>query len=351
MRIVSTSKFNNIMITKQNLKNLGKYMNVKWVNKVYSDGKHNAFTGLAYFNGKYYLVFRNGSGHAIFDESYQIIMTSSDGKKWDILQRNRMPDINGMTIDYRDSYFLPQDESLLLYSSCTPVNNGKRQESYTQVQIITQESERMYKPQIGHCNGFLWKPIKIKNTFYVAGYSGNTLDNYQIDFYFSDNGLNWQKKSHLAPGSETVLYSPAPDKLIAFVRTESPPYYLELYESTKPFNVWKKTNEIHKIIQGHHVVQTNKKVYLLGRERPDYRQTANPEKSSYPQHRTKVWLFENNTLEEILELPSMGDTAYPGTAIMPDNMLLVSYYSQPEDMNGELKPKTADIFVAGIKIP
>ena len=58
--------------------------------------------------------------------------------------------------------------------------------------------------------------------------------------------------------------------------------------------------------------------------------------------------------EEVLELPSRGDTSYVGTALRPDGLLLVSYYGQheapdPDPVHDDPNNKPADVFVAGIQ--
>lgn len=95
-------------------------MKLKWVKKVYADGNHNGFTGLAFFKGRYYLAFRNGRGHED-SQARQIIMASDDGEKWKVRQNALMPGAAGTTVDYRDSYFLSASDSLRLYSCATPV--------------------------------------------------------------------------------------------------------------------------------------------------------------------------------------------------------------------------------------
>ena len=53
-----------------------------WHVTVYSDGAHNAFTDLAYFNGAYYLGFRHGETHASLDGEIRV-MRSADMKTWE----------------------------------------------------------------------------------------------------------------------------------------------------------------------------------------------------------------------------------------------------------------------------
>jgi len=322
-------------------------MKIEWIRKVMADGKHNAFTGLAYFQNKYYLAYRKAVGH-MTDDAYQIIMTSTNAKDWTIAHKKYFEYEKGRVYDYRDSFFLVLDDKLLLYSFATLVQNGSRCKTHSFVQEINSESSEWPSPKLIQQGCAIWKPIKYGNDFYATGYFKK--ENYQIYLYHSHDGFTWHKKSYIAAGSETSLYAPDETTLIAFVRTETAPYYMEIYTSAKPFDKWNKIYESSIIIQSPHVLNINGEIYLLGRERPDYLSTADFSKPSFAKHRTKIWRFANNTLKEVLELPSKGDNAYPGTAIMPDGTLLMSYYSQHETDEGTTwtDKMITDIFIGKI---
>src|SRR5690349_19407987 len=53
----------------------------KEVRKIYSDGKHNAFTAMVRFNGKLYVAFRHGGGHNS-GQADILVLQSSDGNDW-----------------------------------------------------------------------------------------------------------------------------------------------------------------------------------------------------------------------------------------------------------------------------
>jgi hypothetical protein len=317
-------------------------MKIAWVKKVASDGMHNAFTGLAYLDGKYYLAYRKAAGH-VADSARQIIMVSDNGKKWTTMSDSCF----SRNIDYRDSYFLDLNDKLFLYSFGTPVLKGVRQKPMVFLQTLNSGENKWSDPQVIHRDSVIWKPIKLNDKFYGAAYFAN--DGLKSFLYSSDDGIHWKKGSLITKcSSEICFYAPENDRIIAFVRTESPPYYLEVFQSKAPFESWLKINTIPMIIQGAHVFGINGKIYLMGRERPDYLESENREKPSLSQHRTKVWRFEDNDLKEIIELPSSGDCSYPGTAVMPDRSLLASYYSQHETIFNHIwqDKAAADVFVA-----
>jgi len=144
-------------------------MKIEWVKKVYSDGGHNGFPGLACYRGKYFLAFRSGNGH-VSDKAEQIIMSSDNGKDWNILQRQYFRGPDGKTADYRDSHFLVYENRLLLLSFCTPVSDGKRGETYSQVQILDDSMKKFSEPNIILKGHVLWKPYISGNHLYGATY-------------------------------------------------------------------------------------------------------------------------------------------------------------------------------------
>ncbi len=341
-------------------------MKLKWLRKIYSDGNHNAFTGLAYFNGRYILAFRNARTHSDA-HSRQLIMTSPDGGQWRLLQAQAFPAQPtlelpaGAPVDCRDSYFLNLGHELRLYSFCvTPLlPSGERMTpgSVTTVQI-TRDGETWTPPRSVCQGAVLWKPIFWQNRFWCSGYRRQASADRSIivELYQSVDGLTWTRHGVIAGGSESVLTPIAADILRATVRTEKPPYHLEFWESRAPWDNWRKVAEIPRIIQAPHVVNLHDQLYLFARETPDYGPPAHPAQPRIPaRRRTKIWRIQGASLQEVLELPSLGDTAYVGTAVRPDGLLLASYYSQherekdaPPDMRGG-NDKPADVFLAGIE--
>jgi hypothetical protein len=167
------------------------------------------------------------------------------------------------------------------------------------------------------------------------------------------DGVNWRDVGVIGPGTETVL-CPWPDgAVLALVRTEQPPYYLQFYRSMAPYDNWEHVGEHPQIIQGQELFTLNGAWYLLGRHRPDYRLTADPQRPSFGSHRLRLWrLGHAGQLQELLELPSAGDCGYPGAAVEPDGTVLVACYSQHETGQADRWSDVAqaDIYLARIRI-
>ncbi|MGI6087798.1 MAG: sialidase family protein [Kiritimatiellia bacterium] len=324
-------------------------MKIVSVEKVYANGKHNAFTGLGYVNGRYVLAFRQSDGHA--DASGKILLLESgDGKHWAEQQSFSLPEKDGISFDFRDSYFLSEQNRILFYHFFTPVQDRKRLPSSTQVMSST--DGRNWSAPTKLEGVVLWHPVSAFGKYYAAGYSVKEGKGHQCCLFSSADGINWGKVVRIADGSETAVYPWEDGSLLAFVRTETPPYFLEIFQSAPPFTDWKRIVIVPKIIQAPHVFTVGSQVFLSGRERPDYQKTADAKKPSFGLHRTKIWkVGADVSIEEALELPSSGDNAYTGTVVNPDGTVWMSYYSQHETgASGTWRSvAAADIFIAHLK--
>ena len=336
-------------------------MKLKWIKKVFSDGRHNAFTGLTLFKGHYLLAFRNAEKHGS-ESSKQVIMTSSDGEQWRVLQETVLSETivaphalpSGTPMDYRDSYFLNVGDELKLYSFFVPPmrNEEERVAPVGTLLMTSRDGVNWSEPARVYEGAILWKPIFWQNRYWCAGYRREPGVGYVIRMYESDDGKTWIQGSVIAGGSECMLTPAGANTLRAFVRTEKKPSHMEIWESQAPFSAWKKLATIPKILQAPHLVTLNDNLYLFGRETQCYRDDP-PTSSAL--RRSKIWKVVGTEVEEVLELPSRGDTSYMGAAMRPDGLLLVSYYSQhevkdPDPEHDDPNNKPNDIFVAAIQL-
>ncbi len=324
-------------------------MQLMAIEKVFADGNHNAFTGLGIINGLYVLAFRKAPGH-VSSSSAIVFMESMDAMHWSEQRRISLPENDGLSFDLRDSYFISEPERLLYYGFATPVKDGRRLPPDT-ILMVTSDGRTWTNPSVILTGAVLWHPVYAYGRYYSAGYYHDG-EKYRCELFCSPDGINWEKIASIAEGSETAVWPAADGSLAAFLRTEEPPYHLEIYRSKAPFTDWIKTQTIPKIIQCPHIFTVNEQIFLAGRERPDYNKTANPKNPSFASHRTKVWEIDDAKLTEVIELPSRGDNAYTGTVVKPEGSVLMSYYSQHESAFGAKwhEKMPADIFVAHLNM-
>jgi hypothetical protein len=343
-------------------------MKIRWINKVCSNGQHNAFTGLTFFKGRYLLAFRQATHHGCSERlgpSYgrQILMISTDGEHWAFHRETAFPAPPsvppGTPIDARDCYFLNLGHELRLHSFALspflPAEDRFMIPSYSTLQL-TRDGDTWTEPRAIQSGVILWKPIYWRERFWCAGYRRvPEVGCSMVELYESGDGLAWTRRSTVAKGNECALLPRDDDALWAFVRTGEKPSHMQIWESRGSFSEWRQIGVIPKIIQAPHVEMLDGAPHLFGREVPCSGEPAGGPKLSSALRRTKVWRMRGTVAEEVLELPSGGDTSYVGTVVRPDGLLMMSYYSQheavdPDPAHDEPNNKPADIFVAGIEI-
>ena len=333
-------------------------MQLEWIKRVYSDGKHNAFTGLTLFKGRYFLAFRNGEQHGS-PGGRQMLMTSPNGESWSLHRKTSFPTPSALPahtpIDARDNYFLNLGDELRLHSFAhapfLPEEDRYMAPSNSTVQI-TADGDTWTEPRSVMEGAILWKPIFWRDRFWCAGYRRSPETGLVVELYDSADGFAWTRQSTVAKGNECALIPRGDDNLWAFVRTGEAPAHMQIWESRRPFSQWRQIAVIPKIIQAPHLQVLGDDLYLFGREVPA---AVNGQTPSSALRRTKIWRMRGAEAEQVLALPSRGDTSYVGTAIRPDGLLLLSYYSQheaadPDPEHDDPNSKPNDVFVAGIKL-
>jgi hypothetical protein len=323
--------------------------------KVYGEGEHNAFTGLAHYLDHFHLAFRSGVRHGS-EGGCQIRMVSKDGAAWTVGARTTFPSPPelppGTPMDLRDNYFLNLGTELRIYSFVLaplgPHDDYLRPPATT-VQA-SKDGHHWTAPREVYLGAILWKPIFWDGIFWCAGYRRIPGKGLWVELYTSTDGFSWERRGPIAVGNETALDPQPSGALRAYIRTHDAPHHLEIWEATPPFEVWRKTGAVPGVIQAPHLVHAGRRTFLLGRSAPPQDGTQRPFLC-----RAKVWEVDGTTLHEVLELPSLGDTSYFGAVAQPDGTILASYYSQheretsaaEETRGGNDKP--SDIFLARLQ--
>lgn len=160
----------------------------------------------------------------------------------------------------------------------------------------------------------------------------------------SSDGLNWRYVPTIIRGrraNETEILR-IEGMFFAFVRTESKPRTMLVYTS-RDKRSW-SCIDADEILQGPLAFTTAGRIYVAGRYYPE---------NMFDPWRQKVGIFafdeERLSFEHIIDLPSGGDSSYPGIAHMGGDRYAMSYYSshgQPEERR---RGKSSDIYLAILK--
>jgi hypothetical protein len=283
------------------------------VRRVYSDGKHNAFTALARFSDRYWLAFRTGKGHNSGDGDILVLQSRDAGTWTTALRLNLGP-------DDRDPQFLVTDKRVYLYD---PVMHGRELTTFV---VFTEDGKTWSKPQQVYLPQFiLWKPCAHNGQFYAAAHKKDEVSGgkaREVHLVVSSDGLSWKKISTIRSGrweSETTLFFEPKGHLTAFLRQKYGSPACQILEADPPYTEWKARAAGVAHLSGHSVCSCRGVTYLLSRTM-DYatRKTG-----------TMIYTYARGQLQPYCELPAGGDCAYAAAVAMGQE-LLVSYYSSHE---------------------
>ncbi|HWL10728.1 MAG TPA: sialidase family protein [Planctomicrobium sp.] len=305
------------------------------IQKIWDRADHNAFTDLIRFKGQWYCTFREGMKHVSSDGALRVIV-SSDGKNWDSAALITMDGV-----DLRDPKFsvTPQGQLLLAGGGAREISGGRTHQSY--VWQSTDGKTWSDPTPIGDKDFWIWRLVWHKDAAYGFGYFKVSLD------YHDREGCLRLYKSENAKGFRTLVA----DLDVPSYPTEASPLFLKdgtalcllrrdgdddttamIGTAQAPYTDW-TWKSLGIRIGGPQLIQLpDGRLLVVGRK------YVNDVKT------THVWWLDpiEANVTEAIELPSGGDTSYPGL-IYENGLLWVSYYSTHEG-------KTA-IYLAKLRFP
>ena len=89
---------------------------------------------------------------------------------------------------------------------------------------------------------------------------------------------------------------------------------------------WKKTKSYLTRLDGPALLNVNDKIFAAGRFDPEGRDNWFGMSSVFGRKRTAIYVATDTSLALLTELPSCGDTSYPGI-VEKDGFLYISYYT------------------------
>ncbi|MDG3004235.1 sialidase family protein [Paludisphaera mucosa] len=297
------------------------------VRRVWDGANHNAFTDLVRFRDRWFLTFREGTGHVSPDGAIRVL-TSTNGEAWTSAAR-----IASEPGDLRDPKLsITPDGRLMLAAALTqrPPATHKHQ-SFA---WFSRDGRDWSEPHpIGDPNVWIWRPAWHEGTAYAVGYA--TDGSHSTRLYTSKDGATF------APLVPTLFDQGQPNEsalawlpdgtALCLLRRDGRPNTDQLGRSRPPYTEWTwKDLGVH--LGGPALLRL-----------PDGRIVAGGRLLAPRVHTALCWLDPDaDTLTEFLALPSGGDTSYPGLALH-EGTLWVSYYASHEG-------KTA-IYLARVRLP
>ena len=286
--------------------------------KIWSKANHNAFTDLIRFRGKWYCSFREGSGHVSADGAVRIIR-SEDGKKW-----SSAAHMTSERADLRDPKMCVTPDGKLMVTAAAAL--GERASGGHRCVVWTSSDGSEWsdmKWMDAEKNMWLWRVTWHQDTAHSVGYRTGGDERF-VRLYSSSDGVHYDT---LVPRlfekgypNEATLRFLKDDRCLCVLRRDGPRDNptAQLGISRPPYEDW-TWKDLGTRIGGPDFTRL-----------PDGRFVVAARLYDGGTRTSLLWLDpEEGTLDEFVELPSGGDTSYPGL-VWREGELWVSYYSSHE---------------------
>ena len=308
------------------------------VERIWDRAAHSAFTDLIRFQDSLYCTFREGSGHIPGMNGTIRVIRSHDGMNWESVALLEEPHV-----DLRDPKLsMTPDGRLMLNMGASYYHGSDRQRIESRVAFSNLEGEQFSTPKRiifpeSIVTGFdwLWRVTWHDGVAWGCVQQVPAEGQRALHLVRSRDGLRYEHVTPLPVDSptETTLRFLDDGTMIAMSRRvgESPQGWIG--RSQPPYTHW-QFHPSNKAFGGPNLIRLPNGDWLAGSRGYDQRP-----------YTTVLWKLDVDAarFENLLTLPSGGDTSYPGLVIDEDaNRLLVSYYAGHEG-------KTA-IYLAALRL-
>lgn len=321
------------------------------VQRIYGDGRHNAFTDLLRWRDHYYLCFRTSETHGIEPPGDILVLRSADLEAWETCGRMSTAG------DDRDPKLLDMGDRLAVtFGTWYPrwSAGSLANEPYDLISHVccSHDGTSWSAPrQMWGPNYWLWRLFRDAGGVLCPAYHfpkrGGARASRTIHLLRSTDLLDWQFVTVMRAGidgGEPALFQPAPDTLRCVLRAVEPDNHSWLGRSAAPYTQW-QWSDLGVMIHAPVVLQVGERWIVAGRSQEQDLPPGAVEPTG--SHHTSVWELQDDGIEHLLTVPSAGDCSYCGLAHGPAGEVLMSYYSQHERLplpTGQ--PTPDDIFLA-----
>lgn len=321
---------------------------VTHIRRVPHNGQHNAFTDLCRFQDRFWLTFRTcPDGHGVHPTSSILVFSSVDGRDWQPAFEFNVP-----KRDVRDPHFLIFRDQLFVYTG-TWYCGESSPKTYDMNQHLgyaawTRDGKEWHGPQMleGTYGHYIWRAASFQGRAYLCGRRkrgfAETASRQERDplvesaLLESDDGLIWRKRGMFQPeyGDETAFLF-EPDGSILAVARRGGGRNAQVCRSRPPYTRFTQ-QDLDRYIGGPLLARWSHRLVVGGRKT-----VGGPARCSL------YWL-NNDQLTEFAELPSGGDTSYPGFVATGSDRAMVSWYSSHE--TDDAGRKITAVYLADLSI-
>ncbi|HSU55251.1 MAG TPA: exo-alpha-sialidase [Candidatus Dormibacteraeota bacterium] len=303
--------------------------------KIWHGEKHNAFTDLIRFEGKWYCTFRESRAHVGGSGKIRVL-ASSDGDAW-----NSAALVAEDGIDLRDPKLSITPDNRLMLLMGGSVYEGKTLKERQPRVAFSKDATNWTAPEkILEKGDWLWRVTWHKGTAYgIAYYSvtnrtSKTQGNSAVKLVATEDGIKFRTVTPLqvdgSPNESTLRFLPSGD-CVALVRRESGDKQAWIGTSSLPYKDWKWQPAGMQIGGPNFIVLSNDRMVASGRQY----------NGKLAENRTFVGDMTLHDVNADLIVPSGGDCSYSGM-VWHAGILWVSYYSSHEG--------ATDIYLAKVKV-
>jgi hypothetical protein len=282
--------------------------------KIWGRAPHNAFTDLARFRDRWYCVFREGKSHVSPDGALRVL-TSDDGKMWESAAL-----IRSQTEDLRDPKITVTPDGALQMLAGAALHRPQGN-TFRSLVWFSRDGRDWGEPaEVGDPNYWLWRVTWHKKAAYGVGYECGSRKDARL--YRSGDGRKFETLVGALYDkgypNETALVFLPDDTCLCLLRRDEAPATGLLGTARPPYKEW-AWKDLGQRIGGPAMIRL-----------PDGRLLA-AVRLYDRKVRTSLCAVDAGAgkLDELMVLPSGGDTSYAGL-VWHEGVLWVSYYSSHE---------------------
>jgi len=307
------------------------------VQRIWNAGKHNAFTDLTRFNGKWFCTFREAEGHVGGNGQIRVLI-SSDGNHWTSAAL-----LSEDGIDLRDPKFsVAPDNRLMLVMGGSVYEGRTLKGRQPRVAFSKDGADWTSLRRVLAEGDWLWRVTWHGSRAYGVSYNPAATgveapSGWSVTLFESQDGADYRMITKLNVAgrpNETTLRFLENGDCLALVRREGPGEDRAAWIgwSSAPYKDWQWHSAGMQIGGPNFVVLPNGTMIAGGRHYGD-KSTGN---------KTFVGRMTLDGVKADLDLPSGGDCSYPGL-VWHSGLLWVSYYSSHEGKSS--------IYLAKVRVP
>ncbi|MBN1881171.1 MAG: exo-alpha-sialidase [Deltaproteobacteria bacterium] len=319
-----------------------------------ADEFHNSNTDMIYWSDAFYLIHARAPFHFASDTTVLVLLRSEDARTWEEIATFQNPGE-----DIRDPKLAVINDRLFMY--CLK-NRDFSAEPYTTA-VTSSVDGVAWEPlvDIEHEGWLFWRPKTPDGgkTWYCPAYWH---EHGKSALFKSTDGVTWEFVSQIYEGDvndETAIVFLPDGRILATARLEVGGYLFGdndgntlISVSEPPYVEWTENHSTVTRFDGPLLFYRHGFVLGVGRFHTGPKLILNNTGSILGKKRTSLFLVREDHMVRLTDLPSTGDTSYPGLVIRGDTAY-VCYYTSSVNRDypwilGMLSP--SDIMMAVIDL-